>query len=901
MKTNLSDKQVKKIADELKKGRKKRDPAALQQALKEELEGLSGLELLRRESEIREQWTLATEKTTAKMGGFLEGLLGPKIGKAFAQKYARADDKDVEKASAFFDKYKKDQDKKEGIYAKKSEKASKEFNSLKKAVMNIQKNVLVIRKTLGNKSSPAPTTKADYYFDPRMSGGGRWKEAASDKMVSAKEVQLRRSESLGKAIAADEDPMLRVAESMEGIMKSLGEMTKNKTVHEKLDEMQDDMEDLDDSSIFDLLGNSGGRRGRRGRRGRKGRQGSRKTRTGRRGRMGGAIGLGGLLAGAGVGYLAYSAVDSFRDPNLVSDDPEFLKQQAEIASSEEQKQAIGDQIAAQKKDLQLQAGASAAAVGGAAVGVTVTKKVAQSAVVKTVKSKVWDLFVKFVSKRAPTLAAKLGARLVAAGALATVPLLGWVGTAINLGLAAWLVYDLYTLWREFSALSDAEKALAANGNGPSSKAVNDWAYSVFIGKAQLENVPDQYKEEVESILKKPPSSWKKDKQIAAGQMAPAAANIKAPEQSVDDQIGTQVASFAAKASDTVQETAGSAWKTISSGVSSAYESTKKFLGFGGDGSAASESDLEKYVRLNPGVDIKGLNPQMKTRLAGMSKEYYDQTGKKIQLNSGYRSPEEQAKLYAKLGPPKAAPPGRSRHESGLAVDMNSVDANKATELGLMQKYGFTRPVRGESWHVEPIETSKRGGSPDNPYKPGAPVAVANKNGDPVSPNSGKTAQSLGTGMSAGAAQSAPASSGSFTSSEIRTETSNDGSAQVTVTRSSSTTTGAKPNKYDQPVWLDSGPDWLDAKQNKTDLKPQMTTSGEELRSQSVGIEDSKMQLGAAPAPVVNNIQTGQSGIPPMIPRSPSPKATTRPQDSSFMRALAKDFAHPTAFTTVSMT
>jgi hypothetical protein len=616
--------------------------------------------------------------------------------------------------------------------------------------------------------------------------------------------------------------------------------------------------------------------------------------------MGGAIGLGGLLAGAAGGYLAYSAVDSFRDPNLISDDPEFLKQQAEIAASEEQRQAVGDQIAAQKKDLKLQAGASAAAIGGAAVGVAVTKKVAQSAVVKTVKSKVWDLFVKFVSKRAPTLAAKLGARLVAAGALATVPLLGWVGTAINLGLAAWLAYDLYTLWREFSALSDAEKALAANGNGPSSKAVNDWAYSVFIGKAQLENVPDQYKEEVKSILKKPPSNWKKKKETASGQMAPAAPNIKQPEKSVDDQISAGLESFATKATQSLKETTGSAWKAISGGVSSAYGATKDLMGFGGDGSSASASDLGKYVRLKDGsVDINGLNPQMKTRLAGLSKEYYEQTGKKIQLNSGYRSPEEQAKLYAKLGPPKAAPPGRSRHESGLAIDMNSADANKAIELGLMKKYGFTRPVRGETWHVEPIETAKRGGSPDNPYKPGAPVAVANKGGDVVSPESGKIPQSLGPGMSAGSAESTLASSDSFTSSETRTETSNDGSAQVTVTRSSSTTIGTAP-KGDQPVWLDSGPNWLDAKQKASDLKPQVSTNGEGLRAQSVGLEDSKMQLQSTPPPVVNNIQTGGSSVPPIIPKSPAPKATTRPQDSSFMRALAKDFAHPTAFTTVSM-
>jgi uncharacterized protein YcbK (DUF882 family) len=861
MKTNLSDQQIKKLAQQLKRGRDRKDSSVLERALKQELEGLSGSELFRRENEIREQWTLATEKTTAKMGGFLEGLLGPQAGKAFAKRFARADDKDVEKASAFFDKYKKDQDKKEGIYAKKSEKASKEFSSLKKAVMSIQKNVLVIRKSLGNKSTPASATaKSEFYFDPRMAGGGRWKETATDKMVSAKDVQLKRGESLGKAIGADEDPMVRIADSMEGILKNLGEMTKNKTIHQKLDDIGDDGEDMVDDAGFsasDLLDNIPGG-GRNKRRGRKGGKGGRGGSRGRGGRMGGALGLGGLLAGAAGGYLAYSAVDSMRDPNLIHADPEFLKQQAGLAETPGEKKTVGDQIAAQKRDIKLEAGATAAGVGGAVGGAVVAKKVASTAVVKNAKSKVWSLFVGFVKKKAPSLFAKIGARLAVAGGLATVPFIGWVGTAVTVVGSIWLAYDLFQLWQEFSALSEAEQAL--------------------------------YDEKAE----------KSTGEVGKGAAAPAAAAGAAAGMAI--------------AASTPQTTAPPAqeqglFSKISGAISSSYQGAKQFLGMG-DGSTASQSDLAKYVRLkDSSVDINGLNPQLKTRLAGMSKEYYEQTGKKIQLNSGYRSPEEQAELYAKLGPPKAAPPGRSRHERGLAIDMNSPDANKAAELGLMQKYGFTRPVRGETWHVEPIETAKRGGSPDNPYKPGAPVAVANKGGDVVSPESGKIPQSLGPGASAGTAESSSGAAAvaatpkaqSFTESEVRSETRNEGSAQVTVERSSSTTIGPAP-KSDQPTWLSAGmePDWLKSKQETPDLKPQMSMSGEGLKNQSVAIEDAKMQMQTAPAPVVNNIQAGQSGPPPMIPKSPAPKATTRPQDSSFMRALAKDFAHPTAFTTVSM-
>ena len=173
-----------------------------------------------------------------------------------------------------------------------------------------------------------------------------------------------------------------------------------------------------------------------------------------------------------------------------------------------------------------------------------------------------------------------------------------------------------------------------------------------------------------------------------------------------------------------------AYSTISSAASGAFSSVKSFLGFGGDGEKkASAGDLEKYVKkADSSVDLAGLDPKMKERLAGLAKEYNEQTGQMLQVNSGYRSPEKQAELYEKFGPPRAAPPGKSRHESGLAIDINSADANRADALGLMAKYGFTRPVAGEAWHVEPNETAKRGGTPDNPFSPGAPVVVASKSG-----------------------------------------------------------------------------------------------------------------------------------------------------------------------------
>lgn len=114
---------------------------------------------------------------------------------------------------------------------------------------------------------------------------------------------------------------------------------------------------------------------------------------------------------------------------------------------------------------------------------------------------------------------------------------------------------------------------------------------------------------------------------------------------------------------------------------------------------------EQYLKLGRGVDINNLHAGVKTLLFGMAEEYGSLTGKSIQVDSGYRSYDKQAALH-RQDPNKAAPPGRSLHEFGLAVDINKVDANELEKLGLMKKYGFTRPIGGEPWHIEPAGVQK---------------------------------------------------------------------------------------------------------------------------------------------------------------------------------------------------
>jgi hypothetical protein len=80
----------------------------------------------------------------------------------------------------------------------------------------------------------------------------------------------------------------------------------------------------------------------------------------------------------------------------------------------------------------------------------------------------------------------------------------------------------------------------------------------------------------------------------------------------------------------------------------------------------------------------------------------------VWVTSGYRSTEEQARLWAsalaRYGSPEAAndwvaPPGHSLHERGLAVDLGG-DLGRA--LRLIEDLGLAlhRPLANEPWHFE---------------------------------------------------------------------------------------------------------------------------------------------------------------------------------------------------------
>lgn len=99
----------------------------------------------------------------------------------------------------------------------------------------------------------------------------------------------------------------------------------------------------------------------------------------------------------------------------------------------------------------------------------------------------------------------------------------------------------------------------------------------------------------------------------------------------------------------------------------------------------------------------GLSPGFATSINSLIRA----SGGKVWLVSGYRSVERQTQLWnaavKKYGSEKAArkwvaPPGRSRHNHGIAADLGG-DLKLAAKLAA--QFGLYRPMSWEPWHFEP--------------------------------------------------------------------------------------------------------------------------------------------------------------------------------------------------------
>lgn len=107
-----------------------------------------------------------------------------------------------------------------------------------------------------------------------------------------------------------------------------------------------------------------------------------------------------------------------------------------------------------------------------------------------------------------------------------------------------------------------------------------------------------------------------------------------------------------------------------------------------------------------GVNLEHINPQVLDPFKAMAAEYTQKTGKVIPVTSGWRSSAKQKSLYEEKHGRGVAKPGLSMHEYGWAMDIDSRSANELASMGLLDKYGFTRPYLNsptykEAWHLEP--------------------------------------------------------------------------------------------------------------------------------------------------------------------------------------------------------
>lgn len=136
----------------------------------------------------------------------------------------------------------------------------------------------------------------------------------------------------------------------------------------------------------------------------------------------------------------------------------------------------------------------------------------------------------------------------------------------------------------------------------------------------------------------------------------------------------------------------------------------------GDGDVMAMSgpvNLQKYS-LKPASHVQGLDNGFQQKLGKFFQEA-EASGHDIKLYSGFRSPERQKELFAnavkKYGSPEAArkwvaPPGRSRHNYGLAADLKFLTPG-AQEWAHQNasKYGLNFRMGHEPWHIEPIGAS----------------------------------------------------------------------------------------------------------------------------------------------------------------------------------------------------
>lgn len=162
-----------------------------------------------------------------------------------------------------------------------------------------------------------------------------------------------------------------------------------------------------------------------------------------------------------------------------------------------------------------------------------------------------------------------------------------------------------------------------------------------------------------------------------------------------------------------------------------------------------QTDLS-FLKFGPGTGslehFNKLDPDIRSRFLAMAQEYTRLTGSNLQINSAYRSMEEQAAVNSG-GNPKARP-GMSKHNIGKALDLNSDQVRFLEQNGLLKQFGF-KTIPNDPPHIEGAAMGAILSGPKSGYRPNIEMhgteMIAPLDGNPIPV---KVVEALG-GVSAG--------------------------------------------------------------------------------------------------------------------------------------------------------
>ena len=123
-----------------------------------------------------------------------------------------------------------------------------------------------------------------------------------------------------------------------------------------------------------------------------------------------------------------------------------------------------------------------------------------------------------------------------------------------------------------------------------------------------------------------------------------------------------------------------------------------FKGVGGDTNKATNLKTVSVGNKKITVSSSIIN-----KLLAANKEFFAKTGRNLMINQSHRTTQQQAELYKKLSAKGArvAPPGKSFHEKGLAIDVT----NWQEAQNILRKYGFKNNLADDRGHFSVGEFS----------------------------------------------------------------------------------------------------------------------------------------------------------------------------------------------------